>query len=270
MANFNKTTCEENFTLAYREVPQGLGATKAHLLRVLRSIDLIGWSSYEEPGRLDRKAFTRYAAGAVNIFSTRQYAEAQKSAVSILIDCSGSMDHDNRIITANKVAVQLARILEKANAEYSVTGFFGNGYGEHEGQTGASQRLSYSVQTPVFIPFKLWNESLAKASTKMGAINQCATGSTPDYGALSLKIEELATRPEHRKVLFLLTDADGYNKAQMRKLQKVADAQGVVIVAIGIGRTEVQQCFKHAENVTDVADLAGASLNKLLRVVERA
>ena len=39
----------------------GMGATKANLIRLLKSVDLVGWSSHEESGRLDRKAFSRYA-----------------------------------------------------------------------------------------------------------------------------------------------------------------------------------------------------------------
>lgn len=267
---FNKERCIENFKECYQQTPQGIGATRSHLLRLLRSIDLVGWNSYEESGRLDRKAFTRYAAGAANVFSKREYKDAERSAVSILIDCSGSMDHDNRIVIANQVAVQLARILEKANAEYNVTGFYGNAYGEHEDPHGASQKMSYQHQIPVFIPFKEWGESLAKASAKMGAIRQAANGSTPDYGSVSLALEALALRNEQRKVLFLLTDADGYNVEHMRHLQKVADKQNILIVAIGIGDTDVKKCFVHSDNVMNLNQLAGASFSKLLKVVAKA
>lgn len=266
---FNKAEAEEHFKDCYQATPQGLGATRSHLLRLLRSIDLVGWNTKEESGRLDRKAFTRYATGSVNVFSKREYVDAERSAVSILIDCSGSMEHENRIVVANQVAIQLARILEKANAEFNVTGFYGNDYTEREYQSGASQELTYSVQTPVFIPFKEWGENLAKASAKMGTIQQCANGSTPDYGSISIALETLALRGEQRKVLFLLTDADGYNLEHMKKLQRVADKQNILLVAIGIGRTDVNKCFTHAENVLSINELASASFNKLLKVVAK-
>jgi cobalamin biosynthesis protein CobT len=266
---FDRQESEQHFKDCYQSTPQGLGATRSHLLRLLRSIDLVGWNSYEESGRLDRKAFTRYATGSVNVFSKREYVDAERSAVSILIDCSGSMDHDNRIEIANQVAIQLARILEKANAEFNVTGFYGNAYNEHDDATGASQGLHYQLQIPVFIPFKEWGESLAKASTKMGTIRYCANGSTPDYSSVALAIEGLAVRNEQRKVLFLLTDADGYNQQHMKQLQRVADKQNVLIVAIGIGDTDANKCFTHAENVMNINNLASASFNKLLKVVAK-
>jgi len=65
--------------------------------------------------------------------------------------------------------------------------------------------------------------------------------------------------------LFLITDADGYCKAHMKHLQSVADKLGVKIVAIGIGRTTVDQCFTSGENVENVSGLASASFNKLLK-----
>lgn len=266
---FNRQESEEHFKDCYQSTPQGLGATRSHLLRLLRSIDLVGWNTKEESGRLDRKAFTRYATGSVNVFSKREYIDAERSAVSILIDCSGSMDHENRIAVANQVAIQLARILEKANAEFNVTGFYGNAYTEREGGEGASQELVYQMQIPVFIPFKEWGESLAKASAKMGTIRYCANGSTPDYGSIALALEGLAQRKEQRKVLFLLTDADGYNQQHMKQLQRVADKQNILIVAIGIGNTDANKCFTHAENVMSINNLASASFNKLLKVVAK-
>ena len=109
---FNRTDCQNSFTIDYANNPSGLGATRSNLLRILRSIDLVGWNTHEESGRLDRKAFTRFASGSVAVFSKRTYVEAERSAVSVLIDCSGSMDNDGRIRTAQTVAIQLAKILD--------------------------------------------------------------------------------------------------------------------------------------------------------------
>jgi thymidine kinase len=121
------------------------------------------------------------------------------------------------------------------------------------------------VEQAVFIPFKTWKENLARASSKLGSISQWAQRSTPDYSALSISIEELSRRDEARKILFLITDADGYKKAHIKHLQDLADKLNVKIIAIGIGDTDVPKVFKSGDNVTNVADLASASFNKLLK-----
>lgn len=263
---FCKADCEQRFATHFNDQPVGLGATRANIMRLLRSVDLVGWSSHEESGRVDRKAFTRFATGSTAVFSKRQHVEATKSAVSVLVDCSGSMNEYGRIKTAESITIQLSRILEKSNVSFSVTGFYGRtGTSALHGGGATPINTHALVEQAVFVPFKTWKENLARASAKLGSINQWARNSTPDYSALSISIEELSRREEGRKILFLLTDADGYIKGHIKHLQQLADKLGVKIVAIGIGDTDVPRVFKNGENVTNVSDLASASFNKLLK-----
>jgi len=255
-----------NYSVEFNSEPSGLGATKATIQRILRSLDLVGWNTHEETGRLDRKAFTRYATGSTAIFSKRHYVEAQASAVSILIDCSGSMSNGGRIKTAQSVAIQLSKMLDKANASFNVVGFRGGLSGVRQGATGANtNNIEAMLEYTEFIPFKTWGESLVKASAKLGSVRYWASDSTPDYSALSMTIEDLSKREEQRKILFFLTDADSYTKSHMVHLESIADKLGIKIIAIGIGDTRVEQCFKIAQNVENVNDLADASFGKLLK-----
>jgi len=266
---FSKSDCEVNFSAKYNAQPSGLGATRASLLRLLRSLDLVGWTTHEESGRLDRKAFTRFAVGSTAVFSKRQHIEAERSAVSVLIDCSGSMSNDGLIETAESVAIQLSRILDKANVEFNVTGFYGSGGRESIKATGSNKvEVGVHYERPTFVPFKTWRDSLQKASAKLGSIRHWAQSSTPDYSSISITLEDLGLRTEQRKILFLITDANGYNKVHMRHLQNVADRLGIKLVAIGIGRTDVKECFRSGENVNSVNDLASATFNKLLKELQ--
>jgi cobalamin biosynthesis protein CobT len=262
----NKTQAQMSYSVEFNSEPSGLGATKATIQRILRSLDLVGWNTHEETGRLDRKAFTRYATGSTAIFSKRHHVEAQASAVTILIDCSGSMGNGMRIETAQSVAIQLSKMLDKANASFNVVGFYGGQGHASQGATGATtDSIVASVEFTEFIPFKTWNESLTKASAKLGSISRWAKHSTPDYSALSISLEELSKRDEQRKILFFLTDADSYTKSHMVHLQGIAEKLGIKIIAIGVGKTDVEQCFKIAQNVENVNNLADASFGKLLK-----
>jgi cobalamin biosynthesis protein CobT len=261
-----KSVAQMNYSVEFNSEPSGLGATKATIQRILRSLDLVGWNTHEETGRLDRKAFTRYSTGGTAIFSKRHYVEAQASAVTILIDCSGSMSNGRRIHTAQSVAIQLSKMLDKANASFNVMGFQGGQSGLRQGATGASTGVIDAViEYTEFIPFKTWGEALTKASAKLGSIREWAGNSTPDYSAISMTLEDLSKRDEQRKILFFLTDADSYQRSHMVHLQGIADKLGIKIIAIGIGKTDVEQCFKIAQNVENVSDLADASFNKLLK-----
>jgi cobalamin biosynthesis protein CobT len=263
-----KADAERNYSFQYNHQASNLGATRANILRLLRSLDLVGWNTHEESGRLDRKAFTRFACGSTTVFAKRVHVEAEASAVSILIDCSGSMNSDNRIGTAEALAIQLSRILDKANVSFNVTGFYGGAQTVYQNATGAVGNINIRHEQPTFVPFKTWKESIQKASAKLGSIHQWARSATPDYSSLSITIEDLATRQEQRKILFLLTDADGYNQKHMAHLQSLADRLNVKIIAIGIGHTSVKECFRSSENVADINGLASASFNKILKELQ--
>jgi cobalamin biosynthesis protein CobT len=176
------------------------------------------------------------------------------------------MGNGRRIETAQSVAIQLSKMLDKANASFNVVGFYGGQGHASQGATGATtDSIVATVEFTEFIPFKTWNESLTKASAKLGSISRWAKHSTPDYSALSISLEELSSRDEQRKILFFLTDADSYTKSHMVHLQGIADKLGIKIIAIGVGKTEVEQCFKIAQNVENVNNLADASFGKLLK-----
>jgi cobalamin biosynthesis protein CobT len=261
---FDKQASEEIYTKTLANAPQGLGVTRTNLQRLLRSLDFVGWSTNEESGRLNRRALVKFATGSANIFSRREYVEAETSAVSILIDCSGSMNavkNDvSRIQVAQQVAVHLSKILQQARVPFSVTGFHSS-YGTSRMVQGRE------VQRPVFIPFKTWRKSLQQSTAALGAIGSCATGGTPDYSALYNALDDLSRREEKRKILFVLTDADGYQPEHMKHLQSLADRVGITIVAIGIMSREVVECFVNSASVNDLSGLAGASFNQLLKAV---
>lgn len=260
--DFDRQHCERKYVETLREVPQGIGTTRTNLQRLLHSLDFVGWSSNEESGRLDRRALTRFATGSANIFSRRQYIEAETSAVSVLIDCSGSMNNDGRIKVAQKIAVHLSNILQRARVPFTVNGF-------HQGKTVYHNESSAYTEHPTFLPFKPWNKSLQQCVAALGAINSCASGGTPDYSALANSIEDLSRRTEHRKILFVITDADGYNRKHMEHLQRLADKLGILIVAIGIQSDSVTQCFVNSASVDDISQLASTAFNQLLKTVRQ-
>lgn len=260
----NRVICEKRHKEVLANEPAGLGVTRANLSRLLRTLDYVGWSTHEESGRLDRRALTRYATGSANIFSRREIKESEKSAVSVLIDCSGSMDSGNRIQIAQVIAIHLSRLFHRARVSFAVTGF-----NRDRGSWARLNGTDVVTSRPTFIPFKRWGESYGNAVPKLGAIDQYACGGTPDYSALYNAVDDLSRREENRKILFVLTDASGYNRSHMNAVQKFADTTNVTIIAIGIGATDVTKCFVNSEEVSDIADLASASFNRLLKTVER-
>lgn len=245
---------EQFHRIAAHEIP-GVGAVKTNLARLLRSIDLVGWSKNEESGRLDRRAFTRYAAGSVNIFSRRERKDAETSSVYTLLDVSGSMDVGGCINLAQEVLIHLARLLEKTHARHKVCAFR-SAYVDHD--LGDSAR---------FFNVKDWNESVNRVAPKLGYLHEITGGGTPDFTALSHALTDIAAQNTTRKVLFVLTDADGFNREGVKRIEANAEASGVTLIVIGI-KSNVS-VFKNSCSVHDLRQLASSAFATLVRNVSK-
>lgn len=259
----SKVNTERTFYGATKNNFSGIGATKAALRKLLVSIDSVGWSRREECGRVDRRAFTRFAAGERAVFSRREYKEADRSAVSILVDVSGSTGQElsygvRRIDAFTTVTANLCKLLDECGASVGVTAFHGDRF--HD-STGPAERVT-------FLELKRFNQSLRSSAAQIGALPYLVRGCTPDYASVYETLVDLSTRPENRKVLILITDADAFIVGNHRHLQKLADKLGVVIVALCIGG-DISHCYTHHANVRSAAELFSGAFNKLLKAIRK-
>ncbi len=252
----------------------GLAVTKTNLRRLLQSIDQVGWSTHEESGRVDRRAFVRYATGSANIFSRRTSKQAETAAVSVLIDCSGSMNglvsdsSRTRIGIAQQITIHLTKILSQSRVPFAVTGF--NTEHARAGRNNAQSINGWATEeTPCFIPIKTWKQSLQSAIPVLGYLRQFASGGTPDYSAVFHAIDDLNQRGESKRILFFITDATGYHIEHIKHLQSIADKLGVLIVAIGIGTNDAIKCFTNAAAVNSAEDFASSAFNNVLRAIKQ-
>jgi len=259
----SRDSAEKTFYSAIKSNFAGIGATKASLRKLLISIDSVGWSRREECGRVDRRAFTRFAVGERAVFSRREYKEADRSAVSILVDVSGSTSQDvsngfKRINAFTTVTANLCKLLDECGASVGVTAFHGDRF--HD-STGPAERVT-------FIELKRFNQSLRSSAADIGALPYLCTGCTPDYASVYETLVDLSTRSEERKVLILITDADAFITGNHRHLEKLADKLGIVIVALCIGG-DISACYTHHANVKSAAELFSGAFNKLLNAIRK-
>jgi cobalamin biosynthesis protein CobT len=261
----SKSFAESAFWAATKQQFAGIGATKAALRKLLISVDAVGWSRREETGRVDRRAFSRFAAGERAVFSRREYKEANRSAVSILVDVSGSTSLGvgessgvSRIDVFSVVTANLAKLLDECNASVSVTAFTGDRY----------QDASGDAEKVTFIDLKGFNQSLRSTACNIGTLPTLSRGCTPDYASVYETLVQLSQRSEERKVLILITDADAFITGNHRQIEKLADKLGVVIIALCIGG-DISKCYTHHANVKSAADLFSGAFDKLLTAIRK-
>ena len=245
-----------------------MGATTANLLRLLQSVDNIGWNTHQESGRVDLRALTRMANGSPDIFKTRTHKPAIKTAVQLMVDCSGSMN-GIEIRTAQSISIQLAKIFARTNCAWAITGFQGSDRVVDIHANPLNKGISIDKSMVTLIPFKEWGESLTQAAPKLGYMHDMVCGGTPDYASAYLGLQSLLQRKEQKRILFMLTDSAGFNVEHMQYIESIAKKNNVKIVGIGIRAHYIERCFTNSVNVMNVSELGERTFSKLLETVNK-
>jgi len=218
----------------------GKTSTMARKLeRALLSTQKRDWEVAREVGVLDPKRLSRVVTGSRNVFRMREDRKEVDTAVSVMIDLSGSM-HGREVLLAKQVAIALSLVMEKAGVSYEVLGFNnyylndGNGTGVGAGNFsndlvgGSSVRKEFlkraneamlnarrsrkstggfSRYEPVQVyEFKGFDKRLVQERLGLGVIGRLAGGHNSDSEAVSIASGHLKRRPEKKKILFVLSD----------------------------------------------------------------
>ena len=215
-----------------------LPALRAQLYRVLKAPEMQGWDSGALGGRFDGKRTSRLLAGSESVFKRRWLAEGINTAVSVVVDLSGSMNGE-RIKTAVDLAWTIASAAEQARADVEVVGFTtkhaGYQYGAHNmaGEYFANYGSAYDAANLLIA--KRFQDRMSTCATYFRAMKRLASGGTPDYAALRSVAEALSTKSAQRKLVIVITDGFGYGDSVKRLTEASYSLYGVDIVGFGIG-----------------------------------
>jgi cobalamin biosynthesis protein CobT len=169
------------------------------------------------------------------LFKRRSEVAGTDSAVTVVIDCSGSMSGD-RMQNAVDVCYALLSTLSQAGVATSV--------------------VTFSTYVSVLKP---WNMTHQKAKGLLECLD--ANGGTNDYGAVNYAHGMLYRRPEQRKVCFVLTDGEGDPDATRMQCESGARL-GVTTIGIGI-QQNVHGVYPNAVRIDNLADMGTVAFTKL-------
>ena len=102
-------------------------AVKRRLEALLFAETERGWNPAQMAGRIDSKRLTQATLGSETVFKTRRGLPDIDTAVSVLVDMSGSMSGD-KIELAADVATLLSEALHKTGCAFEVAGFHNVGH----------------------------------------------------------------------------------------------------------------------------------------------
>jgi len=245
---------------------------KSKLKRALLAKQRRDWDTGREVGRLDSKRLVAAYAGHRSVFKQRTDREEEDTAVTILVDLSGSM-YGDRAEVARDCVVALAECLEGSSIAYNVVGFCNKRY------PNEVDRNKYHRPEPLdTLFFKDFDDNLRTCRASIELIPEAVGGNNSDYDFIVNAVNDLKKRPEERKVLFVLSDghpanSGGGSRQQLIKFCKdateTANKQGVECVGIGICDNSVSKIYKDHVVVQNVNELSSSVFNKLTQLLTK-
>lgn len=266
------------------KIKDSIGVMQKQLERAMAAQARKAWNPGQTRGRIAPGSLFKTAVGDDRVFRQRFETRAKNTAVSLLVDCSGSMN-GGRIDLAGIAAYALSTVLERLKVNHEVIGFTTTDSREmvtlmNEDSKSHSTTI-YGMNwgrieplyIPVFKPFggKLDTQArsrIAHLTERPGWLSQNVDGES-----VQLAGSRLLKQKAERHVLIVLSDGEPCCQAgrglgpHLRKVVKTLTTAKVEVIGIGIQTNAVKSYYPKSVVINDAAELPTrvmAELTKLL------
>ncbi len=246
------------------------------LANVLRSAEKRWWREDQTRGALSPRTLHRLCTdrSELNVFRTRSMVQGQSTAVSIVLDASGSMTTRKMVVVRESTRVLLEALADLKIPTEAFTFTTGNACCLNDATEAAGEDMTTLQQR--FARFsnleiglvKQFAEPVKVALSRLPSTR--GTGLTPLGEAMQIGAMRLLPRPETRKVMLVLTDGrpgcEGSETAAMTHAQRVTGmigSVGVELIGVGIQDEALREIVADTVVVHELKDLP-AQLCKLL------
>jgi len=246
------------------------------LTNALRSAEKRWWREDQLRGSLSPRTLHRLCMdrSGLDVFRTRCVVQGQSTAVSILLDASGSMTTRKMEVARSAVRVLLEALADLKIAAEALTFTTGNEVNTAEisqlsGQDASKLRERYARLANLEIGLICrFGEPVKAALRRLPGVR--GSGLTPLGEAMQIAAGRLIARPENRRILLVLTDGkagcEGSGEAAMNHARHVAGRiarAGIEPVGVGILDESIREVVAESIVIHAIEDLP-AQLCKLL------
>ncbi|MDQ3558372.1 MAG: cobaltochelatase subunit CobT, partial [Pseudomonadota bacterium] len=244
------------------------------------------WDFDLEEGVLDPARLSRVVTDPFAPLSFKQERETsfRDTVVTLLLDNSGSM-RGRPITVAATCADILARTLERCGVKVEILGFttraWKGGQAREEwlragkpAHPGRLNDLRHIIYKSADAPWRRVRRNLA-LMMREGLLKENIDGEALDWAH-----KRLLARPEHRKILMVISDgapvddatlsvnSGNYLERHLRfMIEEIERRSPVELIAIGIGH-DVTRYYRRAVTIVDAEELGGAMTEKLAELFE--
>ena len=245
------------------------------------------WEFDLDEGLLDAGRLSRVVVNPMQALSYKRELdmEFRDTVVTLLIDNSGSM-RGRPITVAAMCGDILARTLERCAVKVEVLGFTTRAWkgGQSRGKNGcrrASRAIPGRLNDLRHIIYKAADSPWRRARKNLGLmLREGLLKENIDGEALLWAYRRLLVRPEHRRILMVISDGapvddstlsvnpGNYLEKHLREvIRDIESRDQVELIAIGIGH-DVTRYYRRAVTIVDAEELGGTMMKKLTELFD--
>jgi cobaltochelatase CobT len=268
---------------------QGVVSRLANRLqRRLMAKQTRAWEFDQEEGMLDVARLARIVANPMLSLSYKRERETafRDTVVTLLIDNSGSM-RGRPITVAATCADILARTLERCAVKVEVLGFttraWKGGQSRERWSAEGKPRNPGRLNDLRHIIYKSADAPWRRARRNLGLmLREGLLKENIDGEALQWAYRRLMRRPEHRRILMVISDGapvddstlsvnqGNYLERHLREvIHDIETRNAAELIAVGIGH-DVTRYYRRAVTIVDAEELGGTMMQKLSELFDEA
>ncbi len=244
------------------------------------------WDFDLEEGLLDAGRLARVVVNPMQALSYKRErdTEFRDTVVTLLIDNSGSM-RGRPITVAAMCGDILARTLERCAVKVEVLGFttraWKGGQSREKWVADGKPRNPGRLNDLRHIIYKSADAPWRRARKNLGLmLREGLLKENIDGEALQWAYRRLVARPEHRRILMVISDGapvddstlsvnpGNYLERHLREvIREIESREFVELIAIGIGH-DVTRYYRRAVTIVDAEELGGTMMKKLTELFD--
>ena len=265
-----------------------VGKLANRLQRRLLAQQTRAWEFDLEEGMLDAGRLARIVANPMLSLSYKRERDTdfRDTVVSLLIDNSGSM-RGRPITVAAMCGDILARTLERCAVKVEVLGFttraWKGGSSRERWVADGKPRNPGRLNDLRHIVYKSADAPWRRARKNLGLmLREGLLKENIDGEALMWAYRRLLLRPEHRRILMVISDGapvddstlsvnpGNYLERHLREvIRDIEGRDAVELIAIGIGH-DVTRYYRRAVTIVDAEELGGTMMSKLTELFDES
>lgn len=284
----------DDITVSGREVDFVQNSVNEHIRRITRKMELMFRAANKSrfikgkrAGRLSQDSLHRLATNDSRVFKRKTVKETNEVAVSLLVDCSGSMSGP-KIKLACQVAWAMSDVLDRLNINNEVLGFttsnkarsaLYNDVNKRAKQISYDEYQNFTRIKPIYMPvFKSFSERFTNTQKKrltQAALSKIEMSGNVDGESVIYAAERLLKQKERSKTLIVLSDGMpavdncSHRVGEMHLVDSIkkVEKSGISCVGIGIQDDSVKNFYKKSIVAHQLEDLPEKVMNELKAIL---